>query len=487
MTMSCALKTLFFSVFLFFYQQSLANDTWRIEKFRKYQMKNWQQPSKEPQNDTGQSNISPLENIRIGFARLNLESDDLCGDERMEICEGYELTEQDFNRLNSFYFNYVSRGDPQRRKVRIQRVLGIIHRMLAININRFNDVDWVEEEFIKAMAKSLFDQLFLSATINNSSNPHFNYFHLVPGGRQCNYVGVNNGLVLMFLTFLAPHFLAKDQLYNYLCILGNVYTGEICDQAFDCTLLSENINEYHSPQCLADQLNAAELDAGIAFLIGLTAMASAAFQRIDSRQDSHESLKTLLIRCLPYQLLPIIYSNAARHCRPGRSCPVPAFMYTVNGMQEFTHSIVGVNPTPLSEASSTESLQFLMDYIELADSEDSDRAGSGTEFAPEESDAEDQDLSIVVQQQNELIGQLRQELTNQPATEEAGAVGGAPAENDQCSICTNLLTDNMILYRCGHAGFCKNCAERLIDEQRECPFCRVIPLSYMKILNMALH
>ncbi|WOG29213.1 RING finger protein [Endozoicomonas sp. 8E] len=481
MAITCVLKTLLFSVLLFFYQQGLANDTYRLEKFRKYQMKNWKPLSKEQQNCTDQLEISSLENIRLGFVRLNLESDDLSGDGRLETCETYEVYEKDFNRLNNFYFNYVNRGNPERRKVRIQRVLRLIHRIFAINLNRFNDQSRGEKELIDAMAKSLFDQLFLSVNINGRSNPYFNYFHLVQGGKQCNYVGVNNGLVLMFLAFLAPHFLSRDRLYTYFCILGNIYTGESCDQAFDRALLSENINAYDCPQCLSDQLKAAELDTGIALLIGLTAMASAAFQRIDSGLESQETLENLLIRCLPYELLPIVYSNAARHCRPGRSCPVPAFMYTVNGMQEFTSSIMGINPAPLTEASSFESLKFLMDYIELSDS-----VGSDSEFASEESDSEDQDQSIVVRQQNELIGQLRQELANQPITEEAGAVRGVSAGTKKCPICTDSLTDVAVLHRCGHAGFCKTCAERLINEQRECPFCREIPLSYMKVIDMSL-
>ncbi|WP_422452495.1 RING finger protein [Endozoicomonas sp. ALC066] len=486
MAITCVLKTLLFSMFLFFYQQGLANDTYRLEKFRNYQMKNWKPLSKEQQNCRDQPDIRPLENIRIGFVRLNLESDDLSGDERLETCETYEVDEQDFNRMTNFYFNYVNTGNPEFRKNRIQRVLRLIHRIFAININRFNSQSRLEKGVVYTTARSLFDQLFLSVNINGRSNPYFNYFHLVQGEKQCNYVGVNNGLVLMFLAFLAPNFLSRDRLYTYFCILADIYTGESCDQAFDRALLCENINAYDCPQSLSSQLKAAELDAGIALLIGLTAMASAAFQRIDSGLESEETLENLLIRCLPYELLPIIYSNAARHCRPGRSCPVPAFMHTVNGMQEFISSIMGINLTPLTEASSFESLKFLMDYIELSDSEGSDSLGSNNEFALEESDSEDQDQSVVVRQQNELIGQLRQELANQSATEEVGAVGGALAGTKKCPICTDPLTDITVLNRCGHAGFCKTCAERFINEQRECPYCREIPLSYMKFIDMSL-
>ncbi|WP_422409493.1 MULTISPECIES: RING finger protein [unclassified Endozoicomonas] len=474
MTMLCALRILLFLVFLFFFQQSLANDTYNLEEYRHHKKTNGKQPSEKQQNSTGQPAMKPLENMRLGFVGLNLASDDVSGDERLEIFENYEVAEQDFKRLESFYFDYVNMGEPQRRKVRIQSVLRLIHRIFAININRFTVQSRAEQMSINAMAKSLFDQLFMSVNINGRSNPYLNYFYIFLDEHSSSYADVDNGLALMFFAFLGPQFLSKNDLYTGIRIMQNIYTGVSCNQAFDCALLSENIDEYHSPESLASQLNAAGLDAGTALLIGLTTMASAAFQRMNSGLELLQTLETVLIRCLPFELLSIVYSNIARHCRSGNSRPEPALMYSVYGMQIFTHSIVGINPVPLSEAASLESLEFLVDYHELSDSDSS----------LEESDFEDQ--SIVVQQQNELIGQLRQELASQSATEEAGAVGGASAETKKCPLCTDRLTDLVALHSCGHAGFCRNCAERLIREERECPFCRNVPLSCMKILDMSL-
>ncbi|WP_257288337.1 hypothetical protein [Endozoicomonas sp. SESOKO2] len=106
--------TLLFVVFMFFYQQLLANDTYDLEEFREYHKTNSKLPSNQQQKRTGQS---PLENIRIGFVRLDLASEDVSGDGRLEICEGYEVDEQDFKRLIEFFFEYANMGDPQYRKV----------------------------------------------------------------------------------------------------------------------------------------------------------------------------------------------------------------------------------------------------------------------------------------------------------------------------------------------------------------------------------
>ncbi|WOG29215.1 RING finger protein [Endozoicomonas sp. 8E] len=477
MTLPCALKTLLFSVFLFFYQQGLANDTYDLEGFRQHQKENCKPPLKK-QGCT--PTISPLENIRIGFVRLNLASEDVSGDGRLEICENYEVAEQDFKRLNNFYFNYVGMGDPLFRKVRIQTILRLIHRIFAMNINITNGRSRAEKKQINEVAESLFEQFFSSVDINGGSNPYFNYFYLIPGAAQSNYVDVNNGLVLMFLAFLGPHFLYKDQLYTCFCMLANIYTGQSYDRAFDSALLSENINEYNCPQSLANQLNAAGLDAETALLIGLTAMASAAFQRMNSGLASLETLETVLIRCLPYELLAIVYRNIASRCRSGRSFHVPGAMYTLGGMQAFTYGVVGIYPRPaLPQSYPSENLDFLVDYSEYSDSE--------VTVEEPESEDEEQDQSIVIKQQNELIAELRQELASQPATEEAGAVGGASGETKKCPLCTDPLADIIVLQSCGHAGFCKNCAERLIRERRECPFCREIPLSYFRVIDMSLH
>ncbi|WP_257287681.1 RING finger protein [Endozoicomonas sp. SESOKO2] len=483
MTLGYSFKTLLFSVCLSFYQQGLANDTYDLEEFRNYHKTNSRPHSNKQQSHTGQS---PLENIRIGFVRLNLASGNVSGDERLEICENYEVAEQDFKRLGNFYFNYVGMGDPQNRKVRIQKMLRLIHHIFAININMINGRNRAEIELINETAKSLFEQLFMSAKINGRSNPYYNYFYSVPEKHTSNYVGVDNCLVLMLLAFLGPHFLYKNRLHGHFTLLHNVYTGQSYDQAFDSGLLSKNINEYNSPQSLANQLNTAGLDAETALLIGLTAMASAAFQRMDLGRVSLETLETVLIGCLPNELLPIIYSNIASHCRSGRSCPVPGVMYcadSISGMQHFIFNIVGIFLVPgMLEASSSESLVFLVDYSECSDSE-----GSESDLTVEESDSEHQDQSTVIQQQNELITELRQELASQPATGEAGAVGGASGGIKKCPICFNPVEDIRVLQSCGHAGFCEDCAGRIIDEQRGCPFCRGTPLSYIKVIDKSFY
>uniref|UniRef100_UPI002147EE90 hypothetical protein n=1 Tax=unclassified Endozoicomonas TaxID=2644528 RepID=UPI002147EE90 len=388
MTLWYSFNPLLFSLFLFFYQQGLANDTYGLEEYLQYQMTSWKPLSKKQQNSTSQPGMSPLENIRIGFVRLNLASADLSGDERMETCEDYEVTEQGFNRLNELYFHYVNMGDSLYRKGRIQRMLRLIHRIFAININRINGQSSVDREIINETAKNLFEQFFLSANINGNSNPYFNCFYLAPAAHKSHHVSVNNDLVVMFFAFLGPHFLSREELYVGFRVSDNIYTGESYDRAFDRALLSENITEYNFPQSLANQLNMAELDAETALLIGLTAMATAAFQRLNSGTESHETLEAMLICCLPYELLPMIYQNIASHCCSGNSHPVPEFMDTLGGMHVFTYSIVGIDLTPtLSEASSPDS-----------------------DGSVEESDSEHQDPSIVIQQQNELIAQLRQEL-----------------------------------------------------------------------------
>ncbi|WOG29211.1 RING finger protein [Endozoicomonas sp. 8E] len=478
MTIPCALETLLCSVLLLFYQHGLANDTYGLEEFRHHQKTNCKPPLEKQQNCKGQPAISPLENIRIGFVRLNLASDDLSGDGRLEICENYQVTEQDFARLNNFYFNYVGVGDPQYRKARIQRMLRLIHRIFSTNINMINVQSPEDRGLINVTARNLFKQLFATASINGESNPCFNYFHFVPDAPQPNYVCVNNDLALMFLAFLGFHFFYKDELYTSFCMLHNIYTGQSYDQAFDSALLSENINEYNSPQSLANQLNTAGLDAETALLIGLTAMASAAFQRSSSGLESQETLETLLIRCLPCEFLSIVYSNIASHCHSGYSCPIPMAMFTEEGMQEFTHSIVGIHPTPaLSEAYSFESLDYLLDYSESSYSEGSD----------EESDSEDQEQSIVIQQQNELIAQLRQEFASQPATNEAGAVGGISGVTKKCGVCLKPLEEMMKFESCEHAGLCQICIERIILEQTGCPYCRVKSESYKRVLDMSSH
>ncbi|WOG29214.1 RING finger protein [Endozoicomonas sp. 8E] len=477
----CAFKTLLFSVILFFYQQGLANDTYGLEEFRKYQMKNWKPLSKEQQSCIVQPVMSPLENICIGFVRLNIESGDVSGDGRLEICENYEVTEKDFKLLINFYFNYVNSTDTQNnRKMRIQRVLRLMHHIFAININQTNGASPDKKELISVLAQSLFDHFFSPEMRNGGRNPYFNYFSLYPVASQFDYLGFNNILVLMLVTFLGPHFLFSNDFHNYFTVLRNSYTEKNYDRALSRGSLYENINE-NSPQSIASHFTAIGLDTETALLIGLTAMASAAFQSLNSGQEWPETLETLLQRYLPCEILGTLYWNLVGLFPAGRSWPVPQVMFTVEGMQEFTQGILGIDVTPesaSSQAESSESPGCQSDYSQGSDNQVVDPDG--------EPHSEHQDQLIVIQQQNELITELPQESAGQPATGETGAVGGASAGTKKCPLCADPLTDIIVLHCCPDADFCNTCADRLIYEQRECPFCRNIPLSYMKIPDMSL-
>ncbi|WOG29220.1 RING finger protein [Endozoicomonas sp. 8E] len=477
----CSLRTLFFSVLLFFSHQGLANDSYDLERFREYQKTNWKPPSKKKQRQSGQPVMGPLENIRIGFVRLNLESDDLFGDVRLKICENYEVSEEDFQRLLNFFFNYVNIGDPHYQKARILTALRLIHRMFDININAFMEQSPTEKELINTMAKSLFTQMFLSDNVNGRRNPYFLYFHSVPSEDQSYYHnGVNNGLVLMFLAFLGPHYLSRYGLSEWFSVLQRRYTRKSYDRAFSRELLAGDVNEYNSPQSIANQLTAAALDTETALLIGLTAMAPAASRCLDSGQRWPETLETLLMSHMPDELLVIIYNNLASLCHNGRIFPVPTVMCTLSGRQDFTHSILAINPEPaISSASSSESLDYQSDYSLGSDNE--------VEDSGEALDSGHQDQSIVIQQQNELIAQLRQEIANQHRAEEAGAVGGAPEKVIECPVCFEPLQEITLLETCGHAGLCKACAERFVREQRGCPVCRKEPESFRKIFLMPPH
>ncbi|WP_422135043.1 hypothetical protein [Endozoicomonas sp. ALD040] len=476
-----ALKTLLFSVILFFYQQGLANDTYDLEEFRKYQMKNWKPLSKEQQSCTGQPAMSPLENICIGFVRLNMESDDVSGDGRLEICENYEVTEQDFRLLVNFYFNYVNSTDTQNdRKMRTQRVLRLIHHIFAININQINGASPDKKELIRVAAQSLFECFFSSEMRNGGKNPYFHYFSLDSLASQSDYVGLNNGLVLMLLTFLGPHFLFSNDFDNYFTVLRNSYTEKSYDRALSRGSLYENINE-NSPHSIASYFTAAGLDTETALLIGLTAMASAAFQSLNSGQEWPETLETLLQRYLPCEILGTVYWSLVGLFPAGRSWPVPEVMFTVEGMQEFTQVILGIDDTAesaLLQAESSQSPDCQSDYSQGSDNQAEDPDG--------EPHSEHQDQLIVIKQQNELITELREESADQPATEETGAVGGTTAGTKKCPLCADPLTDIIVLDCCEDSGFCNTCADRLIYEQSECLFCRNVPLSYMKAPEMSL-
>ncbi|WP_252176797.1 hypothetical protein [Endozoicomonas sp. 4G] len=154
MTIQCALKTLLFSVLWFFYQQGLANDIYDLEAFREHYKTNSNPPSNNLAAFLGQN---PLENIRIGFVRLNLTSDELSGDGRFETLGDYEVNEQDFRRLGWLYFNYVHMADTHDKKIRSQRMLRLIHHIFTININQINARSPDNKRLISVAAQSLFE------------------------------------------------------------------------------------------------------------------------------------------------------------------------------------------------------------------------------------------------------------------------------------------------------------------------------------------
>ncbi len=196
-------------------------------------------------------------------------------------------------------------------------------------------------------------------------------------------------------------------------------------------------------------------------------MATAAFEYMNSGLGWPDTLEKLLRRYLPYEILAIVYNNMANFCSPGHPCSVPNVMFSLSGMQEFTHSILGIDPTT---ETSSERQDYRSDYAQ-----DSDRGGS----------TEDQDPSIVIQYQNEVIAQLRRELANQTATEEAGAAGGASGGVKECPICLEPLKEMMGFESCEHVGFCRGCIEQCIKDQRGCPFCRIKSNSYRKLFDMS--
>ncbi|WP_257292442.1 RING-HC finger protein [Endozoicomonas sp. ONNA1] len=462
--------TLLFVVFMFFYQQLLANDTYDLEEFREYHKTNSKLPSNQQQKRTGQS---PLENIRIGFVRLDLASEDVSGDGRLEICEGYEVDEQDFKRLIEFFFEYANMGDPQYRKVYIQKALRLMRHMFTMNINKTMEQSPEEKQIIEVTAKSLFEKMFFSEYTNGGINPYFNYFYSDSAASHSNYAGLNNRLVLMFLTFLGPYFLTDNDFYIYFTVLLENYVENICDQALTCALFSENISECNSPESFAHQFTEARLDTETALLIGLTAMASAAFDCMNSGLEWPETLETLLQTYLPYELSCIINFNMAKLCS---TCPVLPAMYSVDGMQEFTNSILGIKPAP-SPALSSESLNTLTDYSR----------DSGSEASGEELHADRQNQSTAIHEQSDLVAQLQRPLASQSAMEGMDAVGGASGETKRCSICCGAMTEMMTFENCEHAGFCEICAERITHEQSGCPFCRIKSKSYKKVIDTSFH
>ncbi|WP_252176795.1 RING finger protein [Endozoicomonas sp. 4G] len=355
----------------------------------------------------------------------------------------------------------------------------------------------------------------------------------------------------MLLSFLGPHFLSGSDFSNYFTVMRNSYTVTSFNRAFFLGSFSENISEYRSSQNMASQFIAAGLDTEIAFLIGLTAMASAAFDSIRLGMEWPTTLETLLHIYLPYEIMATIYWNLVGFFPAGHLSPVPQVFFTAGGMQEFTQAILDIDltPEPVTFPSEPEEnldrsnlginrrppveLEFPSEptsnvnrtqdqwgYHASGEDPNSERqdpvifiqhfssgpvqdrnetlsqsgyyfVGRGNrreleyQVAPQASGQErnsgHRDPATVIQQQNELIARLRQELANRNVTEEAGAVGGNAKAPSECVICTEPLEEVIALLPCGHAGLCRNCVELFVEDEKDCPVCRVKVTSSKKI------
>ncbi len=431
MTPQCAFKALLFSVFLLFCQQGLANDAYDLEEFREHYKKNDKPPPKKRQKKTHTSTLSPFENIRIGFFRLNLTDDDVSGDDRLETYDDFVLHEQGFLNLLNFYSYYVNIGDAQHRHGRIQNALKLILRIFTVNMTTETTPENKQKMF--AMGKSLFEQLFFSATINGESNPYYNYFNPDLSELPSGSTHINHGLVMMFFAFLGPYSIFDNFHHDYSSVLLNRFTRKRYRQALSDSRLSGNISEYKTPKKFANQLRAAGLDTETALLIGLSAMARASHCHICTNSKWPETLEELLERFVPYDLLRTGYDNMNNLCNNG-SGPLPYIMYSYDGMQEFTFNIVGIDP----ENPELLSLR-----------EQSEVSGNLSNPSPQESGS---DWILELGDSDEEIEQ------------EAGAVGGATGESHECTICLGSLDHKVILDNCRRLGICEVCIEKLLKE-----------------------
>ncbi|WP_252178505.1 hypothetical protein [Endozoicomonas sp. 4G] len=348
MTLQCAFRVILFSVLFLFFQQGLANDTYDLEKFRQYYENNGETPKKKRQKRAHDSTSSPFKNIRIGFFGLNLTDDGVSGDDRLETHEDFVLDQQNIEYLSDFYSHYVNTGDPQYQRKRIRTVLRLIFRVFTINMTTNTSPE--NQEQIKAIVTSLYEQVFSSVTTrNNESNPYYHIFNPAPEKHQPEHSDVYNSLTLMLFAFLGPYALPNNTFSHYSHLLVNGITLSSYRQALPNFMMFGNTDNYNYPRRFANQLIAANLNTETALLISLFAMADAAQHCMDSDQSWPETLEELLQRFFPCYVLPAGYQNIIKLCRkPVRS--VPEAIYSCSGTLKFIHQILGIDLSPPSES-----------------------------------------------------------------------------------------------------------------------------------------
>ncbi|WP_252179889.1 hypothetical protein [Endozoicomonas sp. 4G] len=409
MTIQQAFKVLLFSVFLFISQHGLANDTYKLEEFRQYYKKNWKPASKEQQKDADNSSKNPFENIRIGFFRLNLTTDDVYGDDRLETLNDFLFDEQDLRYMSNFFSNYVNIGNPHYRHVRIQRMLRLMFRIFTVNVaTKTREIDRIR---MNAMARRLFKQLFESPTIDGRANPLYNYFTITTAAIRPDYDNANDLFALIFLAFLSPHALSMERFELYFAQVHQHFTRNSYHQAVSNSLMSGNISEYHSPQGFANQLNAANLDSKTALLIALWAMGRASHFYIEVGRAWPKSLEELLQRYLQSGFLGMSYLFMAIN-DVSKILSMPAALESLESTEEFMLLILGIDVA---------SLPVLVE---------DDRPDSHGAVVPDD---------------------------NSGVSE--GAVGGATEETRKCLSCTGPLNDKTQSENGTRSVVCSVCIE----------------------------
>ncbi len=441
MILARTFKVLLFSVFFCFFQQGLAKDTYGLEEFRQYFKKSWNPPSKEQQEGADNSIVSPFENIRIGFFRLNLTADDVSGDDRLEIHNDFLLNEQDFRNLSSFYFNYVNIGDSQHRHGRIQKILRLIFRIFTVNTTTENSPE--DQELIQAMAKSLFDPLFYNQTNADGTNPYYTIFNPDSPEFLSHHINIDNSLALMYFTFLGPYVLTMNTFLHHSDVLIRRLTRNSYYPAFSNSLLSGNISEYYSAQGFANQLKAANLDTETALLIGLCTMARASTMCTNFHWSWPETLEALLKKFMPTGILGNCF-NAISLLRQGPFASVPEFSHSYQGMREFAYNILGldINFTPsrllAKEIYSHSGIPGNLSDHSLQDTGSSRNFDSGW--------------------RSENQG------SNNGTTLEAGAIEGATEGRQECLICSGSLEDKTISENFIRSVFCTACTKNILKD-----------------------
>ncbi|WP_252178510.1 hypothetical protein [Endozoicomonas sp. 4G] len=276
------------------------------------------------------------------------------------------------------------------------------------------------------MAKRLFEQLFLSATINGESNPYYHYFNSGLSENPSDSTHINHGLVMMFFAFLGPHlFTGYDDYFDHASVLIRRFTHQHYHQALSDSRLSDNIGEYNTPEHFANQLIAAGLDAETALLITLCALAHASYFCMNINDVSwQETLEELLKRFVPSHFILVAYNNMNILCT-GSSGTVPdSIFYSMN---EFTENLMGIE-------------------IQNSLSRKKPKAANLTDASTQYSDS---DWRSKFEDHNEEIEQ------------EAGAVGGATEESHECKVCSGSPPYKAIIENVRSLDICENCCRKM--------------------------